>query len=558
MNLSPRWKKIIAPTPEKLAPNTYYVTDDGKFCKKNWVPFMQSSEKKLSIINKVYTEAIYDGVDKHRIVGGSTLRNKAIRETKVLSDSPGPGTYDPKPIRKKIPKVLSKTAFKGRRLYVCPVPYALEDYGPSIPTRIDENGYDINENDKLEKIPANKHDTTMGPAYYKVSTACTTTEIYKGCTFWKSGSRRGMKYESDTPSPGEYDARIKKLFNVRDEYVREMARLYSYVPRFVDAEQKKQIRADMPGPAAYTMPEKISKKSLSLNPAPFCTRKERFQSKFEENPGPAKYDIRANVIRNSFSLSDAPFSINSNRFITKKVLPTPGPGNYYLESPIIEKLLKKMNLQAKNIPFNHTLEREVVHLNKDVLSFPTASAYTVEPYEMEKSNIDAAVFKSKTTRFVKSKAAKTAEPASYSVSEPFNKNRDRKSHNTGKVPFQSTQPRQGIPMTGARLNPSPANYMGHVSVDSKGYYFNVTPRFADEPEDTPGPASYTFHPSLDTSTYKAIGTHNLRLKENVMRAKLQLPPSKTRAAWMKERKKKKSLKAFYKPPPQAIKWITFE
>lgn len=33
------------------------------------------------------------------------------------------------------------------------------------------------------------------------------------------------------------------------------------------------------------------------------------------------------------------------------------------------------------------------------------------------------------------------EPATYSISATFNKNRDRTSHNTGKVPFQSRQPK---------------------------------------------------------------------------------------------------------------------
>lgn len=38
-------------------------------------------------------------------------------------------------------------------------------------------------------------------------------------------------------------------------------------------------------------------------------------------------------------------------------------------------------------------------------------------------------------------AQENAEPATYSISETFNKNRDRTSHNTGKVSFQSRQPK---------------------------------------------------------------------------------------------------------------------
>lgn len=39
---------------------------------------------------------------------------------------------------------------------------------PSVPTRIDENGYLVTEDNDLIKRPPNEHDNTLGPAYYDV------------------------------------------------------------------------------------------------------------------------------------------------------------------------------------------------------------------------------------------------------------------------------------------------------------------------------------------------------------------------------------------------------
>ena len=44
--------------------------------------------------------------------------------------------------------------------------------------------------------------------------------------------------------------------------------------------------------------------------------------------------------------------------------------------------------------------------------------------------------------------------------------------------------------------------------------------------------------------YKAVDTHNLRLKENVLRKKLRLAPRETRKHWLKVMKKTKLLKWF--------------
>lgn len=79
---------------------------------------------------------------------------------------PGPADYDPKKPAKKTPR-LDPTPIPGKgRLYMCRTPYTHGISAPSIPTRIDENGYTVNTNGDILKALPDDHDTTLGPAYY--------------------------------------------------------------------------------------------------------------------------------------------------------------------------------------------------------------------------------------------------------------------------------------------------------------------------------------------------------------------------------------------------------
>lgn len=52
------------------------------------------------------------------------------------------------------------------------------------------------------------------------------------------------------------------------------------------------------------------------------------------------------------------------------------------------------------------------------------------------------------------------------------------------------------------------------------------------------------HPSADYSLFRAVQTHNLRLKENVLRSKLKLHPNSTWLDWITTVKKRKKLRWF--------------
>lgn len=126
----------------------------------------------------MYTHNIYNPLDSlpRNVIGGASLRNKAKRLRDLKSDTPGPAEYDPK-IQKKGCKYIPPPVHGTGNLYVCRVPYTITVSAPSIPTQINENGYDITVDDDIVQIPPDDHDRTRGPAYYNVPTVSKTLKV---------------------------------------------------------------------------------------------------------------------------------------------------------------------------------------------------------------------------------------------------------------------------------------------------------------------------------------------------------------------------------------------
>jgi hypothetical protein len=73
-------------------------------------------------------------------------------------DTPGPTRYTAKPIQCRKKKLkLDPTKPK---LYACAVPYSLTVVAPSIPTKDDQNGYDIDGDGNIVKVPPDEEEPT--------------------------------------------------------------------------------------------------------------------------------------------------------------------------------------------------------------------------------------------------------------------------------------------------------------------------------------------------------------------------------------------------------------
>ncbi|KAL3281287.1 hypothetical protein HHI36_004500 [Cryptolaemus montrouzieri] len=97
-----------------------------------------------------------------------------------------------------------------------------------------------------------------------------------------------------------------------------------------------------------------------------------------------------------------------------------------------------------------------------------------------------------------------APPASrYSAMEPFNKNRNRTSHNKKNLPFQATAERKTVILP-HKENPGPADYIKKQGIKGNGYFFNQSQRFKEEKIRAPPPDHY----------YVSVFIHNLKNNEN--------------------------------------------
>lgn len=69
------------------------------------------------------------------------------------------------------------------------------------------------------------------------------TNRYKGCQWSKRRAKRSTVNISDNPPPGTYDIQTEiGRIDPYDEYVREMARLFSYVPRSLEANELRILK----------------------------------------------------------------------------------------------------------------------------------------------------------------------------------------------------------------------------------------------------------------------------------------------------------------------------
>ncbi|XP_018568558.1 sperm-tail PG-rich repeat-containing protein 2-like [Anoplophora glabripennis] len=483
-NRAPRVTELgSCQTTPDVGPATYFLTED-RDKRVNVVPFLSSEEKVPKFYQKKLCEAFYDIPGSiGSVKGGSTPRNRAPRFVTKESDTPSPGDYDSK-IEIKCKRTIP-CGVRPKKLYVCRIPFSVKGSAPSMP--IDSYGYNLTRNESLIKIPPKELDLTLGPAYYQVPCDI-VSHSDKGCK-WSSRTGKRPFYETvPGPGPAAYDVELPKYRKrAEEDEVREMARRFSFVPRYLEAQELKYLKEDLPGPADYsTEIRDICKVCPSLKPRPFICGSKRVTITVSDNPGPAEYDI-GNVAKYPVSKRDVPFSIESSRFDKRKIVGTPGPGSYNIKSPLIERILKKKNQYSLiEIPFNNTAKRDVSAVDPFVASSPSPANYCKETQGRCKIFVTS-VFKSKTVRFKPICKKNEVSPATYNVTNAFNNATEKISHQAMEVSFNATAARKGI--ISEEVTPGPADYCKQISLSDKGYYIPVSPRF-EQPPSGPGPGTY--------------------------------------------------------------------
>ncbi|XP_068903599.1 sperm-tail PG-rich repeat-containing protein 2-like [Tenebrio molitor] len=534
---------IKSATGENVGPSTYVVCNP-RSRKQNCAPFLSTRSQSPSFVTKFSTDAIYNVREyREKIKGGSSLQNTAPRFVYRADDTPGPTRYTAKPIQCRKKKLkLDPTKPK---LYACAVPYSLTVVAPSIPTKDDQNGYDIDGDGNIVKVPPDEEEPTE----------ITIQSQFAGKRGWRWSCRTSERFDANRfktcgPGPAAYTTKIPKCRRAEeDERFREMARLFSFVPRYVEAQELKAARARTPGPGTYDVSpaEPAPDRSKPIKPKPFINSTARFHQLVSETPAPTAYKIcDCSRMHKQFSCKCAPFGFDSPRFQRKKFECSPGPASYVVKGALQAKMEKKRSPYALcDPPFNSTAVRSMSLVQRDAACTPSAAEYPQDEKCVCKRPMPilSSVFMSCSDRFVAPSDKKDfVGPAKYDIAWSFDRVRNRKCRNFGDVPFNSSGPRSTTPATKVGV-PCSTSYELELSLCKPGFHFARDWRFKCE-EETPGPGSYNIHPRLEKSTYKAVDTHNLRLKENVLRKKLRTAPRDTRKRWMSIMKKKKLLKWF--------------
>ncbi|KAF5281561.1 hypothetical protein FQA39_LY05096 [Lamprigera yunnana] len=511
-DLAPRFNRTITGTSANVGPGTYILCSP-KETSKNCAPFLTNAPRKVGLHRAPYTEAIYfpKKSGEERIKGGASIIYTAQR-TKLEEDTPGPASYNGTDKRscKRIPRYRGKG-----KLYVCKVPFTVGISTPSCPTRIDENGYDVDEFGNLYKVPPTQYDPSEGPACYNVP---------YGWSWSKSKVSRFIKPSDLTPGVGDYNIDTTPVQNPTYLEIREMARLLSFLPRYSEAQMLKAEKEGFPGPADYDYKESSFhvKQSMSVVPKPFLTAEKRFQNFASLNtPSPVDYCIPKQLSTSKhFSVRRVSFNAAS-RWKQKRRDQIPGPNVYVINNDNIDdKLRKKTNkYSCVNPPFLTTTKRKVGFLPDT--ETPGPADYETYIFDFPKEVVQPVHCRPMPRRFQESSHKKEAGPGSYNVAMSFEKSCLRKSHNVGKVPFcinaarskEASMPTAGqyyflkivhvyykscnqinlakcLPNTVKLYNDCPSDYVSRGTTASEGLSFYNAARFKQE-DITPGPADYS-------------------------------------------------------------------
>ncbi|GLV37753.1 hypothetical protein CBL_06546 [Carabus blaptoides fortunei] len=555
-DLSPRKGLDIATgTPENVGPNTYFTRKCRKFIPKNYVPFLSSAPRNSKL--QSYIDVLYDPPQmRPKIKYGNSLQFTAPRNTIEINTEPEICDMKVSPCSL---KWRESTKYNGK-LYVGPIPYTTQASAPSVPSRMDTNGYDISENNVLIKNPPDELHEYIGPGHYDVPTGelNSTTLKYRGCAWSKSKGTRTKMSVSDTPGPAKYDVNYDFCGKQKQkEKFHVLMRKCCNVPRVTCELICRAKDENLPGPGYYEIVniDKITKvQNLSLKPKPFNGGAKRFVYNASDVPGPQHYQrCFCSDGRKDFCIKDAPFLYVSKRFQTVKSQ-TPGPGWYACAASGAKPGL----YGVVKAPFDSNAPRKWTFLEThlDTPGPGDYSAREVKCCPQTEEPKEAYVFRSRTCRFRKMKSEDQPNAASYSIANAYNYSRNRRSHFRGRIPFHSSEKQLAkiYDFAGIVLGletPGVGKYdIQKTLCPKKGPHFNMAQRFKVEAE-TLGPGHYTLQPLVSESMYRAKTTHNSRLMKEVKR---NYPESRLPQATVKAQSNKNHLHQLSRPKAPATEY----
>ncbi|XP_069878408.1 sperm-tail PG-rich repeat-containing protein 2 isoform X2 [Dipodomys merriami] len=458
------------------------------------------------------------------IKGGNSLKNREIRFKKIISDNPGPASYDQcypgsLDMNQKLLEAKEHLQFKSSRPSA--VNRSLDI--PSIPSYRQSHGYEINDDGVVKRLSAPYNDSTLGPAYYKPQFDAPRASLkYKGIHFGTSSSRQFLPIQPG-PGPGQYDIVQEKTLhyenvNVKKDHQESCA---SFLPRFFDLIQEK--KREIPGPGKYEIKSQFQKtESTTLNvndasPA-FLSQSQRFIPTKSVTPAPGAYNAIRTPVKclKKAPVKNTPFGQGAARFkqICKKE-ELPGPGFYnILHNSIIDNIKNICSRKNSKCAFGSSTPRSFFQISKESpgpshyqKAWNSSVSTTAEELPNLKNNYAIFLSRTKKKKYTVVHPVLPA-PGSYEVHKSYEMSQTKRKYmpprssiaEKNQSSFLSGTPRYQVKTT---EGPGPGEYDPVLKKSCPiPLFVKVPKRFQDVKEDSPGPTTYELSTFLRHSVLK--------------------------------------------------------
>ncbi|XP_042557532.1 sperm-tail PG-rich repeat-containing protein 2 [Dipodomys spectabilis] len=504
-----------------------------------YAPFLSWSARESSFTVASNTEKALPGPGHYNISkaqstikGGNSLKNREIRFKKIISDNPGPASYDqcyPGSLDMNQKLLEAKEHLLKKSSRPSAVNRSLDI--PSIPSYRQSHGYEINDDGIVKRLSAPYNDSTLGPAYYKPQFDAPRASLkYKGIHFGTSSRSRQFLPIQPGPGPGQYDIVQEKTLhyenvNVKKDHQESCA---SFLPRFFDLiplqEKKRQEQnRGIPGPGKYEIKSQFQKtESTTLNvndasPA-FLSQSQRFIPTKSVTPAPGAYNAIQTPVKCSKKapVKNTPFGQGAARFkqICKKEQ-LPGPGFYnILHNTIIDNIKNICSKKNNKCAFGSSTPRSFFQISKESpgpshyqKAWNSSVSTTAEELPNLKNNYAIFLSRTKKKKYTVVHPVLPA-PGSYEVHKSYEMSQIKRKYmpprssiaEKNQSSFLSGTPRYQEKTT---EGPGPGEYDPVLKKSCPiPLFVKVPKRFQDVEEDSPGPTTYELSTFLRHSVLK--------------------------------------------------------
>ncbi|XP_019907848.2 sperm-tail PG-rich repeat-containing protein 2 isoform X2 [Esox lucius] len=534
----------VGSTTSQVGPGSYEVNQYKTQKSDGYAPFLSLSSRE-TLFHRSSDDTDLPGPGQYNsyqgkghIVGGQSLRNRSKRFDEMVSEVPGPGTYNIRPAGDTPGSAeVQPPGKRGTKLGLhrghTHLKFLPQPDIPSIPSPGQAFGYEDNGQGFLCKKKPDEKDDSLGPAFYNPllakSSAC---QKYKGVHFGKMTGKRVELKVVEGPGPGQYDhdAYFKAVYENVNMRNGQGSRSELVVPRYHEIVPLQEKKKGVPGPGQYHIRSQFEKPinpygSLVLSP-PFLSQTERFVAVKEQAPPVGIYNdprCALEILKKTTGMKRSPFGLTAVRFFPDSHKQcTPGPGAYNMfEYGLAQDSVKKAHLEStRKAGFGSTVQRCLALHSKEEVNVPGPGQYKVEETtEQLYKKQPTAAFKSGIGRLAVSLVAKDSPaPNIYNVRDSFEKAYGRASFTEPRS--ESARKRQSSFLSASQRDspflpcdpdaPGPGQYSPDVKSNPQmALIVSREDRFKCSKNTNPGPGTYELSQALMDTVLK--GTFNVTL-----------------------------------------------